>query len=288
MDSQSHLKNTSWTSVLAMVALVLAVLGLFLPRPRGDGVSTQNQAPTLDAIRHSETLRIGFEGYPPYTIQDPRNSSLSGYSVDLANSIAHEASWKIEWIKTSADTKIPDLKTGKFDVMVEPIFETIARAKEVTFTRPYAFFGYASGIVRKGDNRFPTFDSLNKSNVRVVVRQGYTDESYAQTHLPMAKIRSMKVDDVSLMFVEVIAGNADIALADTSQVKAFQAAHNDQVDMLFTNPPPASVPAGFIVRQGDLAFASFLNASLDYLQSNGILDALDKKYNVTSIRQKYQ
>lgn len=287
MSDPSTIKRTQWALILATLALIVAVIAMFLPRPY-DRAAGQQSVSIFDSIRQTGTLRIGFEGYPPYTVQDPRNGSVTGYSVDLANIIAKDASWKTEWIKTGADTKIPDLKTGKFDVMVEPIFETIARAKEVTFTKPYAYFGFASGIVRKDDRRFPTFESLNKPGVRVVVRQGYTDESYAQARLPSATIRSMKVDDINLLFVEVISGNADIALADTSQAKDFAAAHKDQVDAIFTNPPPASVPAGFMVRQADLAFASFLNASLDYLESNGVLDSLDHKYNVSATRPKPQ
>lgn len=66
---------------------------------------------------------------------------MSGYSVEMASLIADQAGWSLDWVKTTADTKIPDLKAGKFDLMVEPIYRTIARAKEVTFTRPYAYFG---------------------------------------------------------------------------------------------------------------------------------------------------
>ena len=172
--------------------------------------------------------------------------------------------------------------------MVEPIFQTIARAKEVSFTRPYAYFGYCGAIVRKGESRFKAFSDLNQPGLSVVVVQGYTDDSYAREHLPDAKVRSMKVDDVNLIFLEVLSGNADAALSDVAQVKAFQREHPDKVDMLFVDAPPAFVPAGIMLKQGDFALANFLNASLDYMEANGVLDQLDAKYGVTAFREKRQ
>lgn len=271
-------------NALAILAFVLAVAALFFPRPPAPTGGTSGVDTALDQIRDTRTLRVGFEGYPPYAVQDPRDSSMSGYSVEMAAYIAKEAAWNIRWIKTSPDTKIPDLKARKFDVMVEPIFRTIPRAKEVTFTRAYAYFGYASAIVREGDSRFPKFANLNHSDIKIVVRQGYTDQAYAETHLPEAQVRSMKVDDINMIFLEVMAGNADAALADTSQVRAFHKEHEDSVDMLFVDPPTASVPAGFMIRQGDFGFANFLDSCIDFMEASGFLKALDTKYQVTAPR----
>jgi ABC-type amino acid transport substrate-binding protein len=279
METEPERASSRWAVGLSALAIILAVLAISLPHARSTGTSAVS---ALDVIRQTNVLRIGYEGYPPYTVDDPRSSTVSGYSVDLANAIAKETNWKIVWVKTGPDTKIPDLKTGKFDVMVEPIFATISRAEEVTFTQPYAYFGYASGIVRKGDTRFRSIDALNARGVTIAVRQGYTDEAFVREHLPLATIRSMQVDDISKVFLDVIAGNSDIALADTIQVRAFYTVHSTSVDELFVDPPPASVPAGFIIRQGDSSFENFLDTSLNYLRANGTIEGLDKKYGVKS------
>ena len=278
-------------NVLALLALIIAIAALVValrnsntPTVARDGATAQQS--TLQRVNTTRVLRVGYEGYPPYTVIDPQTQAVSGYSVDVATAIATEAEWKVQWVKTTPDTKVADLAADKFDVMVEPIFRTIPRATRASFTRPYSYFGYAAGVVRKGDTRFRSMADLNRPGIKVVVRLGYTDQTYAEQHLPQAQIVKLNASDISQVFNEVLAGRADIALADLEQVKAFASTHAGSVDTLFTDPPPAAVPAGFMLRQGDFAFYNFLNSAIDYLESNGVFDDLDRKYKVTALREK--
>jgi ABC-type amino acid transport substrate-binding protein len=273
-----------WALAIAVLALLVAVAGLFLPTRRDAPSAGTTESSTLQRIMDSKTLRVGYEGYPPYTIKDPASGQLSGFSVDLAEYIAREAGWKVEWVQTSPDTKIPDLQAGKFDIMTEPIFRTIPRATRVTFSRPYAYFGDAAGLVRKGETRFKNVGDLNKSGVTIVVRQGYTDQTYASDNLPAATLRALKVDDASQLFLEVITGKADVALADLEQVKAFAAQHANQVEVRFTDPAPSYIPAGLMLRQGDFTFYNFVNASIDYMEANGDLSRLNHKFGISPVQ----
>lgn len=269
-------------SAIAVIALIVAIAGLFLPvsreRPPAAG---SPEASTLHQIMTTQTLRVGYEGYPPYTIKDPSTGKLSGFSVDLAEYLAREAGWKLVWVQTSPDTKIPDLQAGRFDVMTEPIFRTIPRATRVTFSRPYAYFGDAVGIVRKGEKRFKVVDDLNKAGVTIVVRQGYTDQTFATDNLPAASIRALKVNDASQLFLEVITGKADVALSDLEQAKSFVTKHQAEVELRFADPAPSYIPAGLMIRQGDFTFYNFLNTSLEYMEANSVLARLNKKYGLS-------
>lgn len=273
-----------WPGAVAILALVLALVAVVVSVTRSPTEVRKDESSTLQRVTASRTLRVGYEGYPPYTIKNPATGQLTGLSVDLAEYIAREAGWKVQWVQTSPDTKIPDLQAGRFDVMTEPIFQTIPRAMQVTFTRPYAYFGDAAGIVRKGDRRFKAVDDLNKAGVTIVVRQGYTDQTFAADNLPAATLRALKVDDASQLFLEVIAGKADVALADVEQAKAFASAHSTQVDLRFSDPAPAYIPAGLMLKQGDFVFYNFLNAALDYAESNAVLARLNRKYGVSSAK----
>jgi polar amino acid transport system substrate-binding protein len=268
----------SWIALgLATIALVLTLLW----RPTmGAQPSTPSEG-TLARIVRTQTLRVGYEGYPPYTIKDPSTGKLSGISVEIADLIAREAGWKVEWVESSPDTKIPDLQAGKFDVMTEPILGTIPRASRVGFTRPYAYFGDASAIVRKGEARFKGIHDLNQPGVTIAVRAGYTDQTYAADNLPAASLRALKVEDTSQVFLEVIAGKADVALANSDEVRAFVAAHPSEVEARFVDPAPAYIPAGLMLRQGDFTFYNFLNVALDYLDTNGDLARVRNKYGIS-------
>lgn len=280
VTGKSRPKSSSASAVL-VIAIIIAVGGLFLPRPQSH--ESPGSVSALRNINATETLRVGYEGYPPYTVTDPATGKLSGYSVDLAQEIARDAGWKIEWIKTSPETKIPDLQAGKFDIMTEPIFRTIPRAARVTFSRPYAYFADAVGVVKKGDERFQAIENLNKPGVTVVVRQGYTDQQFAEDNLPNADIRALKVDDASQLFLEIPAGRADIVLTDLEQAKAFVEVHSAQFELRFTDPAPSYIPAGFMLKQGDFALYNFANSALDYLEANGALGRLSRKYHITPV-----
>ena len=93
---------------------------------------------------------------------------------------------------------------------------------------------------------------------------------------------------MSLILSEAVLHQRPEGLHRRGLVRSFHAEHKEKVDMLFVDPPPASVPASFMLRQGDFAFANFLNSSLDYLESNGVLDVLDTKYEVSALRERKQ
>ncbi len=267
--------------LVATLALAVALVALFLSMAKVSPNGEPTNGSTIAVINKSKILRVGYEGYPPYVVKDPATGKLSGFSVDLAEMIAGETGWKVQWIQTSPDTKIPDLQVGKFDVMTEPIFRTIPRATQVSFSRAYMFFGDAAAIVRKGEQRFQTIDDLNSPNVTVVVRQGYTDQTFATNNLPKATLKVLKVDDVSQLFLEVISGKADVALSDLAQVRAFASVHVKDVEARFVDPAPSYIPAGLMLRQGDFAFYNFLNSALDYLEANGDLARLNRKYGLS-------
>jgi cyclohexadienyl dehydratase len=280
LNPYTTLKRTSLAVILSGLALLTA-LSSFVNTMRPAAPPQAGGGPgTLERIVQAKTLRVGYELYPPYTIKEPSTGKLTGFSVDLADYIAREAGWKVEWVQTSPDTKIPDLQAGKFDVMTEPIFRTIPRATRVTFTRPYAYFGDAAGLLKRGETRFKTVDDLNQKGVTIAVRQGYTDQTFATDNLPRATLRALKVDDVSQLFMEVIAGKADVALADLEQVKAFAAAHAGEVEARFADPAPSYIPAGLMLRQGDFAFYNFLNTSLEYMEANSVIARLNHKYAI--------
>lgn len=269
------------------LAFLILVFALSLAGCNGGGSSNTSSTPsTLSRVRAQGSIKVGFAGYPPYLEKDPNSGAMSGYSVELAKKIFEPANLKIEWVETTWDTMVQDVNAGKFDVMVEPIFTTIPRALQVSFTRPYSYFGYGVAIVRVSDTRFKTFSDLNLPTVNVVVTQGVTDDELASIRLKQAKVRRIPGKDISLTLNEVLVGKADVALADVPTAISFVDKHKDKVKALFLDTPPAVTPASFMTRQGNPDLVDFLNTSLNYLEVNGTLDALEREYKLPSFREK--
>lgn len=273
-------------NILLISSLLIALASLIISFNKNSIFTVNPASSALQKIQNSKIIRVGFEQYPPYTVKDPKTGEVSGYSIDMINYIVKQTGWKTKLIETTADTKVSDLQADKFDMVATPIYQTIPRAARVTFTRPYGYFGDAAGLVKKGDIRFKSINDLNNPDVTIAVVLGYTDQAFVEQNLPKANLKAMKVNDVSQVYADVLAGNSDIALTDAEQLKAFAAQHSSLVDVLFIDPPTATIPAGFMIRQGDFEFYNFLNTAIDYMEANKVLDNLDKKYNV-SIRRTF-
>ena len=253
----------------------------------GDNSQEQNSTrieSTLDRIRDSKHLRIGYSGYPPFLNIDPENKlPRDGFSVELAKALVQE--WneqiEIEWVPTNWSNVRVDLLANKFDLIVEPVFRTIPRAAAVGFTKPFAYFAYAVGCVRADDDRFHSIDQLNSPSYSIAVLQGASAHEYVKRNLPLAtNLKVLSGTSVEATLDEVLLGRVDVTLADLNTIDRYMAAHSGLVKAVFTDPPPGRVPAGFMLRPGDYKFAAFLDASLDFFEASGEIEKLKQKYAI--------
>jgi ABC-type amino acid transport substrate-binding protein len=236
----------------------------------------------LARIDATGQLDAGYGVYPPYTQEDPNTKQVSGFSVDVIEQIGAQLNCKVVWHRLNWDTMSADLKRGEYDVIADPVFQTIPRAREFDFTTPYAYFGDGIAVVRKDDNRFTTFDSLDRSDITIVVGQGWASETLVKTRFTKPKIVSVQTTtDLLQVFNDVVSGRADVAIADASDAKTFVDEHADTVKALWLDNPPAAMPAGFALRPDDATGAEFMNVCLRNLRSTGVLDGLARKYGLT-------
>ena len=195
--------------------------------------------------------------------------------------MASEAGFKVNWVETTWGTMISDLKSGRFEVMVSPVFRTIPRAEQVAFVRPIDYFGI-SAIARIDDTRFHGLADFKKPGIVIAVTAGESGYEYATRHLPSAKLHVFKTGDISLSLMDVVQGRADVAIADDWIVRQFVAQHKSEVRDLFPGHPFNRVGASWFVRRDDIEFLVFLNTSVDWLFSSGEVVKIADKYKLGS------
>lgn len=283
MPQSIKTKFSGLAIILAIVAILLAGWAVVRPVSPGGGAFALNPStasPLLKAM-DTGTLVVGYGGYPPYTIEDPNTGKVTGLSVDLVNGIASQLKLKVVWKKFNWSTMDADLKRGDIDVIADPIFETIPRAREFTFTQPYAFVPTGVGVARKGHRPFLSIQSLNDPSVTVSVGQGLAEETFIRTVAPKATIVAVPVANDSTASANlVLTGRADVAILTLSDAKRVLAANPQKLDGLWMDHPPAFMPAGFALRLGDTLGAGFLNASIENLKYNGTLSTLANRYSI--------
>lgn len=285
--------NGQTKSGIATVAIILAIIAVvfsaFAIYRSGSKVSPQPTAKEeltlLSRIDKTGELHAGYGVYPPYTEEDPNTKEVSGFSVDIINQIAKELKCKVVWHRLNWNTMSADLKRGEYDVIADPIFQTIPRAREFAFTKPYAYFADGIAVVRKDETRFTDFDSLDQQGVTIAVGQGWASETLLKTRFTKATIKSVQTaTDLLQVFNEVVSGRADVAVTDGADAQRFVQEHSDTVKALWLDNPPAFMPAGFALRFSDKKGAEFLTVCLRNLESTGILESLARKYQVTTYK----
>jgi ABC-type amino acid transport substrate-binding protein len=292
-ELKERIDATSSFKRMAFVAIIVALLALALAawswarshaavgvNDRSGPVDT-----SLSAILARGTLQVGYGGFPPYTFDDPKETDpaarIKGFSIDLIKEIAARTTppLKVEFHSFSWDSLRPEVMSGKFDLIVDPVFQTIPRAADFRLIHPYSYFGIAVAIVRKDDNRFKKFADLDRADITIALAEGWTSSEFARQHLKKPKFTSIPVTgDAFNQLDEVPLGRADVALNDVPTVTQYARAHSDTVKALWIETPPSLVPGGFLVRKEGRALADFLDTSVDILIADGTLARIDQRW----------
>ena len=150
----------------------------------------KNEGPNSNSFRRVVTtkkLRVGYIVFPPTITKDPQSNKLGGHFVATIEEVARQAGWTIEYTEFGFSTFAAGLTSGRVDVSIAPTFVTVPRALAVSFTRPL-FYAGNSAIIKKGDTRFNSIQSIDKPNVTVAVTEGEAGHEYAKANFKLATI----------------------------------------------------------------------------------------------------
>jgi polar amino acid transport system substrate-binding protein len=277
-------------NVLAGLGVALAALAILLSlaalvRGGGSGASVTARDTSLDDVRGRGVLRVGYGLFPPYTSVDPKEADpakrVQGFSIDVIKEIGARASppLRVKFYPFSWDSLRPEVESRKFDVIADPVFQTIPRAMDFRLVRPYSYFGIAVALVKKDEARFAKFSDLDRADITIALAEGWTSSEFARQHLKLPKFKSIPVTgDAFTQLDEVRLGRADVALNDVPTVLQYARAHAGTVKALWIDSPPSWVPGSFLVRQEAMSLAAFLDSAVGILIADGTLQRLDQKW----------
>ena len=110
-------------------------------------------AQTLDTIRQSKTIRIGYiADEKPFSFKKA-DGSPAGYTIDLCRRIADDVGRSVTGLKkTYVETTLSDgfdaVKDGKIDLLCGATTINLSRRESVDFSQPVFLTG-ASALLRK-------------------------------------------------------------------------------------------------------------------------------------------
>jgi ABC-type amino acid transport substrate-binding protein len=147
--------------------LTIIFLIVFLASP----LSAQELKGTLQQIKKSGKIRIGYrESQPPMSFLD-KDGAPAGYSIDICNDIVAEvknkigADVKVDYVSVTAEERFKALDDNKIDILCGSTTKTLSRSEIVDFTQ--LTFVTGASLMTLKDNK--AFDSgLDGTKIGVV------------------------------------------------------------------------------------------------------------------------
>jgi polar amino acid transport system substrate-binding protein len=195
----------------------------------------------------------------PWHFEDEKGQ-LVGMDITMAHILSQglfDDPNKVEFVKQDPASRIPNITTGKVDIVIQFMTVTAQRAQLVAFTRPYYLEGVALLISVKGKHKnYKALQAAGKS-VKVSVLQNVYADQIVHAALPQAQV--MQLDTEANAIQAVDSGRADAAAIDLSTVR-----------WLVKRNPNAYIDAGYsyypqiysaAVRQGDQDWLNWVNTA---------------------------
>ena len=124
-------------------------------------------ADTLDDVVDRGPLRCGVVlDFPPIGYRDAKNEP-AGFDVEYCNDLAAALEVEAEVLPVTWAERLPVIVTGRADVVFGATSDSLARARTVGFTIPYAIY-YAQGVVN-AESGIESFEDMRGKRVAAAI-----------------------------------------------------------------------------------------------------------------------
>lgn len=280
-------KTSSYIAiVLGVIALIVAFVAY---ESRGTG---QLGDDTLSRVQKNGNIDVCTVVYPPTVIKNAKSGELTGHFIDAMNIIAERINAKVTWHESTWGNAAADLQSKRCDLVAAAFFANIPRAGSIAFTKPPFFYLGESALIRQSDARFQNVKNIfdfDKPDITIAVATGESGDIFVKENFKNTKVNRIDVEssDLTRFAVEVSAGRADVAIADAGTIALYAKEHPEVVD-LFKNNPFGLSPVGWAVRQDDVRWLHFIETALQFLDTQGTLAGLERKYDARWLHEVKQ
>lgn len=225
---------------------------------------------TLEQMRQSGVLRVGYANEAPFAYFDSSRQRLTGEAPEVARVVlAQLGVTRIEGVLTDFGSLIPGLQAGRFDLIAAGMYVTPERCRQVLFSNPTYAIGEAF-IVAAGNPRglHSYEDLIAQPSATLGVVSGTVEVGYARKlGLPEARMRVLP--DPPSALAAVAAGRIDAYAGTALTVQdLLQRRQQTQVERAapFTDPQIDGKAVrgygAFALRAEDAALRQLLNDQL--------------------------
>ncbi|MBV8912488.1 MAG: transporter substrate-binding domain-containing protein [Acetobacteraceae bacterium] len=243
---------------------VSALCGLLLVAAFGAAMA-QDLPPLPPAIAKVGALHVGVRcDQPPYGFQD-KEGHFAGVEVEIAKQIAaygFGSPDKAEMICVTAENRIPQLISGKVDMLVATLGKTPERARVIDYSIPYNWGG--SDILVPKDSSLKKLADIG-SATPVAMLKGTTQAAWFDANMP--NLETLRLNSVSDALQALKQGRAKSMAADLATLVVIV---EKDPTLRRLDEPFAVTTAGVGVRKNEPEWLAYVNASLEKMAKGGL------------------
>ncbi|GAA2382803.1 ABC transporter permease subunit [Gordonia cholesterolivorans] len=215
-------------------------------------------------------LRVGTEGtYAPFSFHDPATGRLSGYDVDVAETVAHQMGMRAEFVEAPWDSLFAALGADRFDVVANQVTITPERRAEYALSSPYAV-GEGVVVTRADDSSIRSLNDLRGRTVAQTATSNWTQVARD------AGAQVQTVEGFTQAITLLRQGRVDATVNDSIAVYAYFAETGDSSVKISAKTGQTSDQA-FAAAKGSPLIPK-IDHALDRLRADGTLTAISEKY----------
>jgi len=257
----------------SIVRLVLAGVAVLL-------AAAAQAGPVLERVRAAQAVRVCI--WPDYygvTFRNPRTQQLVGIDIDLSAEFGHDGKWKVEYVESSFQKLVDDLKGERCDVAMFAVGVLPARAERIAFARPYLQSDIYA-ITTRGNRVVREWADIDRPGVQVAVQAGTFMEPVMAAALKQATL--VVVKPPATRERELEAGRVDVFMTDYPYSRRLL--DNADWATLISPPRPFHVlPYAYAVKQGDEAWLARVDEFVARIKRDGRLEAAAKRHGLGAI-----
>lgn len=234
--------------------------------------ATPASADQLDDIMKAKKIRISTDlAIPPSGMMDS-SMKPTGSDVEVAQLLAKDWGLELEFIQTTGATRIPNVLTGKADIIISTLSVTPDRAKVIDFTKRYATLQSDVGCLKSS----PVKDWPDLKDKAIGVSRGTTQDT-TLTNMKDKDLKISRYDDDATMVTAAVSGQVDCV--GTSATIINQIGVKNPSRVFESRVPIATFDLAIGLKKGEPALMDKLNGWIADNIKNGKLNAIYKKFH---------
>lgn len=228
------------------------------------GVLASAQAASLEQIKETSRIRIGYANETPFAFTET-DGRVTGESPEIAKVIFEKMGIKqVDGVLTEWGSLIPGLRAGRFDVIAAGMYITPARCKQVIFTDPQYALPDTLLVAQGNPKNLHSYADIAKNpDVKLAIMAGTVNLAYARDS-GVTDAQILQVPDTTAQLQAVRAGRADAAVGTQLTMKGLAKKGGDKVEAIsdFSDDPAHTGYGALAFRPEDKALRDAVNAEM--------------------------